>query len=1307
MLKKFGGILAAFLLLFLFASSAAHAQDVSAVTGVITDKTGAAVGNAVIKIVDTRTGATFVTKSLEDGSYRFPKLQPGPGYTLTVSKDGFETATITDLYLAVATTRTQDIRLEIGSISQSVEVQAQGSVTLNTTDTTIGNNFDLHAIANLPNQFRDNPASLLRLEPGVVSANANDDASASRDGSVAGARADQNNITVDGIDSQDFAINQAFVQVSPLPVDAIQEFRTEVGNPLPQDGRGSGAQTIISSKGGTNEWHGNAREYHRNTVTEANSFFNNKAGVPRTNLIRNQFGGNIGGPVKKDKLFFFFDYDGRRDASQISELAIVPLDHVRNGGLAYINNNAGCTPQSTLQSNPNCVTILSGAQVAAFDPCSKPSTAPGPCTVDGTPTGAPVTPGINPQLLSFINSRYPHANDLSQGDGINTGGLRFNGPSPFVENTYTARVDYNISNKQKLFARVNYNNVETVANGPSIALPGDPITDPLVLRDRSWAIGHTWIISPNTINQFVYGEARNNISFPNPFNPPGNVLFFNWFVNTPFTPPFLRQGPQSRIIPIPTFRDDLTFVRGKHNIQVGGVFKPIKTRSSLVNDIFFLNLGIGTATPSLDSTLRPNNILQDPSAIAINNYDGYFAGLLGLYNLDFEVFNYQKNGTVEAPFSGTRRDYRYYFYETYVQDSWKVKNDLTFTYGVRYQYDSVPYEVNGLEAVAANTNLGQLLGTRINNGLAGVSGFTSAPILTYALGGKANHGGQSLYDGQKLNFSPRLGLAWNPNFHDGLLNTVFGERKTVLRAGFGLIFDQTATSSVNFQQDQGSFLFTNQNGFLFGGGASNARVSVAGDPRFTVFNQPPDPIPAPPFQNPLTPFTAGSGANLQVFGNAINSFNYNIDPKLKTPYSLTYTAGLQRELPGGFQLELDYYGRFGRRLFALADGGQIVNFVDPTSKANLFGSVAALELAARAKTAYSSLAPLPFFENQGNAALARLGTTCAAFAAANSPAPSTGLPPFTSCTQLIYASNASLLTQGNLGAIMQGLTQGQVALLPPGVGLSSQFTGNTYASNKAWSSYNALLLTLRKRLSRDLQMDFNYTFSHSLDNSSVITNNNGNGFAGASVVVCDAVNLSVCRGNSEFDITHSISANAVYDLPIGRGHFIGRDSATWLNEVIGGWQVSGITTWRTGLAFPVQSGVSTTSLSADALAIFNGNRAALSQNIHTDTANNNFIQFFSNPAAAQGAFSPVTGQQVGNRDILRGPGFTNWDLALIKSFPILSEKYKLQFRAEAYNTFNHPNFSLPNSNVNSPNFGIISTTSGDPRVLQFALRFDF
>ena len=1276
----------AWILLAIVAVLPARAQDVASLTGVVTDASGGSISDVLIKLVDKRTAAARIAHTGTDGSYLFAKVPPGPGYTLTAMKDGFQTVTFADLYLPVALTTTRNIRLEVGLVTQTVVVKSEGSITLNTTDSTIGNNVDLRAMQALPNEFRDNPSQLLRLEPGVVSAQSPsgptgaNDPSGSRDGAVAGARADQNNITVDGIDAQDFAIGQAFALVAPVPVDAIQEFRTEVGNPLAVNGRGSGAQTLISTKTGTNTWHGAAWEYHRNTVTEANPFFNNKAGVPRPTLIRNQFGGNVGGPIWKDKLFFFFEYDGRRDASQLGTLQVVPLDSFRAGSIAYINNNPGCGPTSRVTSAPNCISFATPQQLAAFDPCSTTSCA----GVAGF-----TAPGFNPAILQLINSRYPHANDLTQGDGINTGGFRFNAPAPLSENIYWTRVDYNLTNKQKIFTRFNFNNFDSTVPGiPSIQFPGDPLTNLENGRDRSWAIGHSWAFSANTVNQFVYGEARNDLAFPIPFNPAGTVFPLSWFPQTLLVNPFARQSTQARLIPIPTFRDDLTLIRGRHQFQLGGVWKPIRTRTELVNDFDFINVGIGNAVTTLPASSRPDNLLTDPAVdpggVAAANWDGYFAGALGLINQDQSAFNYGKSGNAFPHGTGERRDYRYYNYEAYAQDTWKLRADLTLTLGLRYQYDSVPYESNGYEATSVNTNLSEQLSARVHNGLNGISGTTVTPLLTYTLAGKGNSGAPSLYSGDKLNFSPRLALAWNPSFHQGLLGTVFGDRKTVLRLGVAQIYDQTALSSINFIQDQGSYLFGNVNSVVFQG--------LTQDPRFTAINALPFSLAAPPFANPVTPGTMGSGSNLVVSGAMNGLFNYTIDPHFHSPYATVFSSGVQRELPGNFQLEVDYYGRFGRRLFSLPDAGQIVNFVDPASQHSYVGDVTTLEQEARQGVNVASVAPLPFFENQGAAAL---GAPCTSV-----------LPNSASCTQFIYANNNIPLTQGNLFAIAFFNTF--VGLVPQNVGLPAQFVANIYAGNKGWSSYNSLFGTLRKRLSHNLQMDFNYTFSHSIDNSSIIANNVGNPAAASSVPLCDATNLSVCRGNSEFDVTHQVSSNFVYDLPFGRGQAIAGGSARWLDEIIGGWQVSGIVTWRTGLALPVLSGVNTTGATVDALAIFNGNQSAVSRRIHTDTQNNNLIQFFADPKAALAAFSPVTGEQVGNRDILRGPHFSNVDWGLKKNFP-LYERYRLEFRADAFNVFNHPNFAFPNTNINSPNFGVISELAGQEaaRVLQFSLRFDF
>jgi len=1301
--------LVAALLVMAACSVAGLAQDVASVNGTVTDKTGLPISDADVKLTDTRTGAVYESKTGVYGAYQFAKIAPGPGYVLTVSKDNFKTFSVSNLYLAVATTRTQDVVLELGSINQRVEVKSEGSVSLNTTDITIGNNFDMRAVSSLPNEFRGNAANLLRLQPAVVSADTNnsfDDAGLSRNGAVAGARADQDNITVDGIDASDFNFGQSFRQVAPTPVDAIQEFRTEVANPLAEVGRGSGAQTIITTKSGTNQWHGSAREYHRNTVTEANDFFNNKNGVPRPNLIRNQFGGNVGGPIKKDKLFFFFDYDARRDASQKPVTAIVPLDHVRQGEIAYINSNPGCTAASTLQSSPNCVTILTPSQVAALDVCSNPATAQGPCTLDGTPTGTPVTPGFSPALLQLINSRYPRANDLTAGDGINTGGFIFNAPAPNTVNTYTTRVDYELTSKQKIFTRFSFYNDHAIVGGlPSIQFPGDPITNPATTIDRSWVIGHTWIFRPTLINQFVYGESRAEFDAlatlkgsANPGGVPAVYAGLNWLFNTGITPPFARPGGSTSLNPVPTFRDDVSWQKGKHSFQFGGVYRPIKTRSVLVNNLIFTNQGLDTIN-NLDPSQRPADILNDPNGVAASNWDSAFTSFTGINGLQFSVFNYIKNGSLSPAGSGARRDYRYYEGEMYAQDSWKVRRDLTVTLGVRYGYDSVPYETNGNEATA-NVDLGNLLATRVPNGAAGVSGATASPLLTYTLSGKANHAG-GLYGNSPFNYSPRLAVAWNPGFRGGLLGSVFGDRKTVLRVGAAQIYDHTALSTVNFIEDQSNYIFSNVN--VFASSGTTGPSYMAASPRFTSVGDPIVDLPAPAFQKTIIPNTAGSGSSIQVFGTQNNSFgNFVIDQHYKTPYSYGFSAGLQRELPGDFQLEVDYFGRFAHRLSALADGGQLVDFTDPASKTTLVNSISTLELAARKNADPATVSPLPFFENQMTAAT---GASCADINAAFGS-------PFSSCTQFVYAANKLSLQQGNLFNVTKVLLQG--GLLPQNVGITPQFVSNYYFSNKSWSNYNALIAILRKRLSRNVQMDFNYTLSHSIDNFSGIANNVGNPFNNAQSVTCDALNLNTCKGSSEFDVTHQISSDVIYDLPFGRGQIIGRNSGRWLNEVIGGWQISGIYTWRTGFAFPVLDNASTVTFGNTAYPIFNGNASALAVSPHTDpNLNGNGIQLFANPNAALAAFSAPTGLQTGTRDELRGPHFSNVDLGVAKSFPLWSERYKLTFRAEAYNAFNHPNFALPSSiNISGSNFGQItstSSTSGDQsaRVLQGALRFDF
>src|SRR5829696_6806875 len=370
-----------FLLLLPVVCFAQATSSTSAVTGTVTDPSGAVVAGATVTLVDTKTSQARTATTNDHGVYLFAQVPPGQGYTLKFTATGFESLDISGISLGVGNTETHNAQLTVGQVSTSVVVTAEGGQTLNTVDASIGNVIEERRLKELPIQIRSSPAALIGLQPGVIGNNVGTVAT-NRVGSVTGSRADQGNITVDGIDANDVTTGQAFITTGNAPIDAIQEFRTVTVNPGAAEGRSSGGQIQMVTKSGSNEFHGSLREFNRTAATAANTFFNNRAGIRRPQLTRNQFGGSIGGPVYfprfgeggprifdgRDKLFFFFDFEGRRDAQGVTNLRIVPLPHFRQGGVAFLNNTAGCPTNARLNTRPECVTVLTPAQVAALDP---------------------------------------------------------------------------------------------------------------------------------------------------------------------------------------------------------------------------------------------------------------------------------------------------------------------------------------------------------------------------------------------------------------------------------------------------------------------------------------------------------------------------------------------------------------------------------------------------------------------------------------------------------------------------------------------------------------------------------------------------------------------------------------------------------------------------------------------------------------------------------------------------------------------------------------------------------------------------
>jgi hypothetical protein len=610
---------------------------------------------------------------------------------------------------------------------------------------------------------------------------------------------------------------------------------------------------------------------------------------------------------------------------------------------------------------------------------------------------------------------------------------------------------------------------------------------------------------------------------------------------------------------------------------------------------------------------------------------------------------------------------------------------------VRWQFYSVPYETQGFEAVP-NMDAATFFNDRKAAAAAGRFGTTSAviPFVVYTKGGKANHGAP-FYQSDWKDFAPRLSLAYNPAVTTGFLGRLLGDRKTVIRAGSGIVFDHPGTEAVNFEQNRNSYLFSSQTTTSYGNGETS-KQALANDPKFQTITGLPAGL-TPPTQptNPFTPFVDSTG---NAFGESTGAtFNYAVDPHLKTPYNIIFTFGIQRELPGKFQLDLNYFGRLGRRLLIQADPGQTLNFTDPQSGHSLAGDFAALSSETRQIGFGGAVTPQPFFENQVTAAaLANYGFDCTGFGEPN-------------CTQLLYDNVAGLVTRGDLSDSLTFLNSN--ALIASGVGLSPQFDTNVYVTNQSFSSYNALLATLHKKYSNGLQFDLNYTYSHSIDNASVGANSFFTDF------VCDITNLRVCKGDSDFDLRHSISMIGVYELPFGRGKTFGGTASGALNQIIGGWSISGIEDWHTGFAFRTGSNAFPIGFATVSPGIFNGDTHAIRSGIHNDKNNGNAVQFFADPAAAIGSFSGPLGLQMGQRNNLHGPHFSNTDLALIKNFK-LNERFHLEFHAEAFNAFNHPSFALPLNGAGGvadftlpSSFGVITSTASAPREMQFGLRLEF
>lgn len=1342
-----GNLLISFVALFLATTCAWAQVGTTSVRGVVTDKSGAVVSSARVALTNASQALTREMTTSSTGEYEFLALPPGT-YALTVEVTGFRKFENRNVQLLVNLPATVNVTLEVGVATQTVEVSAQ-AVTLNTTDATLGIAFNENQVKQLPMEGRNVP-DLLSLQAGVLYTGNRSDINTdidTRNGAVNGARSDQSNISLDGMPVNDSG-GHAFKSVLPVTLDSVQEFRVTTTNYNADQGGSSGAQVALVTKSGTNDFHGSVYEYNRNTYTSANDYFVKAAqihncidngvslSVKQCNqapkLIRNVFGGSVGGPVMKDRFFFFLNYEGTRRAEETSAVRTIPTDSLRDGIVYYL-----CATPS------QCPAIAAGVAGAPVGVSGTSYAVPaGYSAVDQTKIKQmdPLGRGPNPGALAYFNS-FPHPNDGSVGDGFNYSGFRFASPISDIKNWYIGKLDYNVTKdaKQRLSlsgALANESNPQGqyLPSSPAGSLFNYTNAEHTLLDySRGIIANYSAVLSNTLVNNFRYGFIRESI---------GNIGDSNqtYIIMRGITQGVTRS--QAYQIPSHNFVDDLSWTRGKHALQFGGAFSRYRDpRNSTLNSFSdgVTNaswLDVSGMLVKSGSPFNPaNHAFPAGDSSFANSYDFPMIALLGMVTEDDATYNYLKNGSVLAQGAPVTRNFAVDTWETYAQDSWKFRPNLTITFGLRYTLSSPPWETGGLQvapcqivgSACKELDLGNWFGQRFQNMQQGVPS-NQDPLVSFNLAGPANGGKPGFYKWNKKDFGPRLALAWSPRPHEGLLKALFGDGdKTVIRAGAAIVYDRNGSGLLQTFDSAGSFGLST--------GLSNpAGIETAGcAPRLTDMHTIPTTdlgcpsnsgvpqqilLPAPPGQFPQT-----FPSSLDTGGFAIT---WGLDNKIKTPYSYTFDFSVGRQLPKNFALEVSYVGRMSHWLWAQSDLAMPLDLVDKKSGLDYFKAITALAKVYRTGLSTdqfnASMVPANVAQYWADMLQPLLGRDMYATGACGSNPTNV---PVVAVYDLFCGFNLNETTGlfvldyfGVSGTQLCGKAPNQSPCnsYVPSTGTNSFFNPQ-YSSLYAWRSntnaaYNAMQVNLRHPMSHGVQFDFNYTYSKSTDISSDATRIGAWGGLGGQII--NSWDPNAQRAVSDFDATHQFNANWIAELPFGKGKRLAGNAHGVLDAIIGGWQLSGLFRLTSGLPFNVSNGFDwPTNWQL-------GGNAYLTGPVRTgvfkgaDSSGNVTVNAFKAGAGPTGAITSFTNPfpgQAGARNQVRGDGFSNIDMGLAKRWRMpWSERQSLQLRWEVFNVTNSTRFDVqsiaPELDISST-FGNYTGLLTNPRVMQFALRFEF
>ncbi|MGH9477679.1 MAG: carboxypeptidase-like regulatory domain-containing protein [Terriglobales bacterium] len=1300
----------------------AQSNPTGSLSGVVTDPSGAAIPGASLVITDNATHHAYNLQSDVTGRYALSNLSPDV-YTVVVSHQGFQSGRYNAVTIQVGQVYTLNPKLKVGEATQTVEVQA-GQQVLETQSTTIGSQITGSQITSLPISSR-NSQDLAIIEPGMQTT------SSPRDSQFDGLPPGAVNLTFDGINSQDQVLKSSggssFFSTNQPRLDDVQEMNISTSS---QDAASNGegaVQIAFVSKKGTNQFHGGGWEYLRNNDLNSNYYFNNENGLPRQRIDLNEFGYKIGGPILHNKLFFFTDFDQWENPQAQARSRDILTPAAAQGNFTYAPSAMpsasalGATPWVTCNS-ATCTADLM-AMAGNFGYTNKVDAVQ--AQVMGYLKGAPTAPGVS----------------VGASSNFNTVNLNWNALAGSHRRYPDLRLDYNINQTNSLefdYHYALYDDAPDVLNSADATYPIAPFTSNVgaqISNRNLMALAWRSQLSPTLNNELRIGGQSAPLWF---FSGQTTAIYptIKTDVGTlfmrPSTPSLMGRNPyagfnlQGRNGGNVQANETLSWLRGNHAMSIGGTFSDVRWKNFGGSEaVASVGLGINTDDPAdsmFSSTNLPGIASSDLGTAA--NLWSVLAGRVTSFNDTINANPYTR--AYQANYNAlefiTQHEWTLFF-----SDSWHARSNLTVNYGVRWEFEQTPQDNLNIYSVPVGGAAGAY-------GVSGLNNLFKPGLMPASVTSYVNDQGQTFYNSDKKDFAPSLGIAWTPAAKGGLLGKLLGTGgQSVVRLGYSIAYDREGLADFETMADSNPG--TNNNVFE----SESDAGTVAANPGQGFFDAGSIKLQDQNVANGLSAYDrggSGPGGSTYAFGTpfGINSIAgdtvASYIPGIAQPLIESWSVGFQRQLNQNTALEVDYIGNHGMREWTTqGNSGSAYVYLNET---NIFenGFLSEFNNAAHnlsvcqanptdcgaaQKAAGVSRSTANSFGDWGLAGQTATPILSGSFtgSTANKPAASSLFSNGTFVSDLQTGQAG-----GMADSIANNYTEWQNLTGPGGAGYPDNFwqanpdaTGGSYVMTD-WnqSTYNALQVTLRRRMASGLQFDANYTWSHGLGTGTVMTLRNYGGY----------------KAPSPEDLRQVFKLESLYELPFGPGHRW-KSGNGLVNAVIGGWGWDTINRLQSGNTFALTSGSSSTvNGNAGGVLLSSTDAPGIQQQlaVSKQTSSGGAGQVFYAPNGLLG-----TGQQRANTSILSpcntpgafcqqpyltGPGFFKSDWGLVKDTQ-LTEGMRLTLRANALDVFNDVNFKTPSGSITSTSFMRITggyqdfTSTQDPggRVIEFQARITF